>query len=1048
MISNQTDYKFIYHKDLFKNTPKVELKEGTININKLLKNSVSSFNVDINKDNTIVVNNILLPSTLTSVEKANQSHMVSGTITDSSGFPLPGANVLEKGTNNGVQTDFDGKFFLNTKNENVVLKISYVGYITQEVEVKWDEEIMISLVEDTASLDEVVLIGYGSQKKSDLTGATSQISAKDFEKQPMVSVDQALQGRLAGVQVTQNNGVPGSGFKIRVRGANSFSSNNPLYVVDGFIGASTSNLAPEDIESVNVLKDASATAIYGNRASGGVVIITTKKGKEGKNKIDFSSFISVAKPIGEFELLDAATFAELANRKSVEQGGSDIYTSEEINDFEANGGTDWQDELFQTSITNNYQLALSGGGSGISYYVSANHADQEGLIRNTDYKRYGLRANVSAKLNDKLDVDFSSNYTRNVSRNGTSSTSTSGTGNLMARALTFDPTTPVYDENGDYNLLTINNVASQGQNPVFLADVADATTYRNYLQSRLALNYNIVKNLDFNISMGANTDDSNYREFVDEDVQNGNTAISTVVNAYSYQNINRLTYKNLFNDKHSLSVDAIYEQSASVSRYTSAYAEDFANTVVGSEDLALGSNALVGSGTTKSSLRSFIGRVTYGFNDKYLFTGSIRSDESSKFVNDPVGVFPSFSLGWNISKEDFFQDISVISNLKIRGGWGVTGNQNVDTQASYSFLNTGSSFNYIFGDAISSGGISVGIGSATQDSNPDLTWEETTQTNIGLDFGLFNGAINGSFEYYNKQTEGLLMERDLPNYTGLLTQYVNAASVENKGYEMSITAYPITNKDFSWEISANFSSNKNKVLELVDDLDQIALGGDYNSFDGEVTIAKIGESLGSFYGYQYTGPDSTTGEATYKDFNEDGVVDSDDKIILGNGNPDFIFGINNTFSYKGINLNIFVQALEGNEIYNSIGTTTYGWGAGSRNTTNPGSLNSWTTTNTDTNIPSLNSAIRSVSSFSVEDGSFIRLKNISLGYTLPSHLLEPIGVSLVKIYVSGQNLITWTDYSGFDPEVSSGGGSDIDPGVDNGVFPNTKTITLGFNANF
>ncbi|GAA3658327.1 SusC/RagA family TonB-linked outer membrane protein [Flavivirga jejuensis] len=1051
MISSQTDYKFIYQEDLFKKHPKVVLKKGEIKVSKLLNESISSFNVnfDVNKNNTVIIKKETLPTTSSQLEESNQSIRITGIIRDVDGRLLPGTNILEKGTENGTQTDFDGKFSLYVEDKNAVLVVSFIGYNTQEILVDESVEMNITLIQNATSLNEVVVVGYGgSQKKSDLTGAVSQISAEDFEDQPMISVDQALQGRLSGVQVTQNNGVPGSGFKIRVRGSGSFGNNDPLYVVDGFIGASTANFAPEDIETISVLKDASATAIYGNRASGGVVIITTKKGKEGKNKIEFNSFISVGDPIGEFNLLSGADFAELANRKSLEQGGVDIYTDQQISELRANGGTDWQDEIFQTAITNSYQLAFSGGGPGISYYVSANHSKQEGLIKRTNYERFGFRANLGAEISEKIKMDFNVFATSDTRKNGASNTSAFGDQNLMAAALTFDPTTPVYDSDGEFNLFSVNNVANQWQNPLFLATVADRTTYGKYLQSRIALNYEITNNLSFNIALGANSSYSNFREYVDPRVlQTGNSATSNVSDGLSYQNTNRLTYTNIFNEKHNISADLIFEQSEYNSRFTEASSENFPNSNLGADNLGLGTNQEVRSGSSRNSLESYISRVTYGFDDRYLLTGSIRADKSSKFLNDQTGIFPSFSLGWNISNEDFFGDDSVISNLKLRGGWGVTGSDKVDTQAAHAFLTTNGN-NYVFGGNLDSS-LSIGIGPSETAANPNLTWEETKQTNVGFDFAVLNGKISGAFDYYSKKTEGLLMRRNLPNYTGSNYQWVNAAAVENKGYEFSVNAYLVTTKDFSWEMGANFSTNKNKVLALVDDLEQIELGGDYNSFSGAVTIVKVGESLGSFYGYEYTGPDPTTGDATYKDLNDDGVIDSEnDRTILGNGNPDFVFGINNRLTYKGLELNLFVQSLQGNEIYNAIGTSTYGWGAISRNALNPGSLDSWTPTNTDTNIPSLNSAVRPISSFSIEDGSFIRLKNISLGYNLPSSTLNTIGITSTKVYLSAQNLITWTKYSGFDPEVSSGGGSDIDPGVDNGVFPNTKTVTLGLNVNF
>lgn len=1045
-IQEQTEYTFFYKKKNLRSKEVLNKSKGTYPVSELLLEISQKHKLKFRQIN----NNIAVLRLEESRGVKNQALEViledvniSGKITDEDGIGLPGASIIVKGTDTGTTTDIDGNFSFSTP-ENSVIVVSFIGYDTQEISVAGRSVINVQLVANVSQLEEIVVVGYGGkQRKEDLTGAIAQVTSEDFDKQPVIKLDQALQGRIAGVQVIQGSGVPGAAFKVRVRGANSLNgSNEPLYVVDGLIGASINNLNASDIASINVLKDASATAIYGNQGANGVVIVTTKRGVKGKGNIEFSTFTTRSDVIDKIDLLDAASFATVVNEKRVEQSAPAAFSAAEIADLQSSGGTDYQDELFRTAITRNHQLAFSGGADNVNYYVSANFADQEGIIINSDYKRYALRANIDGKINEKVDINFNLYGSREIGHNNDDGVNQAV--DLVKIALTFDPTTPVFDQNGDYNLQS--QFGNQSVNPIARALETDFNGYTNTIQSNLGFNYKIIDHLEINVSGGFESRNSTVNGFTPRILGGSGTASSTVRNTLSWQNINRLTYSNQFGAS-SLSADLVYEVREKEFRLTSASSSNFANEGVGSDNLGLGQdNIMVGTDVSKRTLESIFGRVNYGYDDRYLFTGSVRVDRSSVFPNDPTGVFPSFSVGWKISNESFLSDFSAVSDLKLRGGWGVTGNQEVSTQAAFAALSTGSNSNYLFDDAT----ISTGIGPSTQAENLDLTWEETKQWNIGLDGSILNKKVNFSLDYYSKRTEGLLLSKSLAAFTGLSNKFVNAGTVENKGFEISINAYPIAKDDFSWEFGVNLSSNKSEVIELVDGLDELFLGSAFFTNSGSVSIVKVGEELGSFYGYVYEGVDAT-GNAMYTDFNDDSMVDGDnDRTIIGSSNPDFIFGFNNTLTYKGFELNAFIQGSVGNDIYNQARLLSYGYSSFARDATTTDILNHWSDTNTDTNIPRLTSSTNDVSSFSIEDGTFVRLKNISLGYYLPASLLDKLNIQSLKVYVSGQNLMTITDYTGFDPEVSSSSDSsnDVDAGVDNGEYPTSKSVTVGLTVKF
>lgn len=1033
LINKQTDYKFIYRHDLIKMAPDVMVKEGTIKVGELLDKSLSSinFSYEFTKEETIIVKRNPTELVVETVQ-----YQVNGTIVDDQGTPLPGANVVEKGTVNGVTADFDGNFSLSVANDNATLVISYIGFATKEVAVNGQSSINVTLLESAAGLDEVVIVGYGrSVKKEDLTGAVSVVGVRDLEKSPLINVDQALQGRASGVQLTQNSGAPGAGLKIRVRGSNSITgSNSPLVVVDGLIDVDINSVNPADIQSISVLKDASASAIYGNRAANGVIIITTKTGVPGKTTIEFGSFLSLSKPSNSIDLLGVAEFIDYANTKNIGATGNPIPvfdTQQKIDDFIANS-VNYQDEVYRTAIAQNYQLSFRGGAEKINYYISGNYFDQEGIAINSNFKRYSLRSNINVDLTEKLSMSTSLNLIR---QEGLNNDPGFGAG-LALGAVGFDKTTPIYDVNGNYNRQTLVVGGVQESvltNPIFSALENSLVNSNNRVQANIALNYNLLKNLDFNVSGGIDYANNTYAYFTPAsndaaDITAGQNTNNNTKTQYAL----KLNYNNTFNEKHNLDATAIFEERRNLSKGFNADGRGFFTASTLSDNIGLADTQTIGSNYSERNLRSVIGRATYNYDSRYLVTASIRYDESSVFLKDQGGLFSSFALGWNINNEGFFNS-ETISTLRLRGGWGQTGNELIGTNDALNLLRNN--------PWIPNGGAtgSTAILPGTRLANPDLTWETTTQTNIGFDMGILKDRFNLSVEYYSKNTEDLLLTRQLPRFTGRVDQVINAGEVENKGFDITLSGNIVQNENFFWDVSANLSSNKNKVLSLIGDETEVfpalTVGGSIPA----PAIVRVGEPIGSFYGYVYEGVNSADGNAVY----------AEERAIIGDPNPDFTYGINNNLSFGGFDLNFFIQGVSGNDVFNRAraliigrdGRIPFGTSAELRNT--------WTPSNTSAPLPSLNATnTQSLSSEFVEDGSFIRLKNVSLGYTLDGPAMQAIGAESLRLYVSAQNVFTITDYSGLDPEVNNGGENDRLSGVDIGALPTSMTFTTGLNLKF
>jgi TonB-linked SusC/RagA family outer membrane protein len=968
-------------------------------------------------------------------------NIISGkVISEGDHQPIPGVNIMIKNTKKFTATDFDGIYSIKASPGDVLV-FSYMGYKTVEKVVGKGTKIDVSLGGDAAKLEEVVVVGYGTAKRSDLTGALTSVSSKDFDKQPLSNVSQALQGRAAGVQVTQTSGEPGGGYKIRIRGANSITgSNQPLYVIDGqFADISTINV--NDIQSMEVLKDASSTAIYGTRGANGVVLITTKKGREGKTKINIDFFSGVSNVTQKLDLMSASEFAEGVNFSD----GTNVFSAQEIENLKVNGGEDWQKRLFQTSYFQNVQVSGSGGSENMNYYISGNYYNTGGTVVSQDFKRLNLRSNLNASLSDKIKVGLNFNIGHEI---GTGVRADLGVG------LAFDPTTPAYDANGNYNYNSIRNLATSETNPL----VAVENNVRRNILDRMSingnLNYNIIKNLVFNSAVGVVKTESHYNSYAPKISSNIGRAVVNNIYATNLFNTNRLTYTLDINKDNNLKVDVIHELVKDTYNFTSIAANTFFTDVTTYKDLSVASNQVVTSGENNRDLESFLGRVNYSLFDKYLLTASFRADGTSVFQKNKWGYFPSASLAWKVSEENFMKSIKTIDNLKLRLSYGKVGNQGIDPFGTRDRGLINSSVNYPF-----NGLLTIGLAPSDRIANPDLTWETTDQINAGFDLGLFDSGLKLSFDYYTKKTTNLLLDTQLPQFVGPTNKFVNAGEVENKGFEVTFGTRILQKEDWNINSTLSVSRNRNKVLALNDDVQFIVIGDDIRN-GIRPTRVEVGLPISSFRGYVYQGVyqlgeeteaakfNKVPGQAKYKDINGDGVMTTDDITTVGDGNADFTWGWNWDIAYKNWNLNFILTGSQGNDIYNLQRARLMGLGGQQFNAVYGDYRNRWTPTN-PSDIPSSRNGTEILSSQFIEDGSYMTMKNIALSYNLDSKFLKKLGLNSLKIYTSVENLFILTKYSGFDPEATASVTSqDADVGIDYNSYPLNRSVTFGINAAF
>lgn len=973
---------------------------------------------------------------------------VRGKVTDVEGRPLPGVSVSVPGTRQGTVTSDNGDFVLSVS-PAAKLHFSMLGYKASDIAVNGQKTLTVVLTLQNTSVNELVVVGYGTQRRGDVTGAIASVNTKTLEGTPIRSVDQALQGRVAGVTFVQNSGMPGAGSSIRVRGGNSINgSNEPLYVIDGVPvfadqgsdGTSLNplnSISPTDIASIEILKDASATAIYGSRGGNGVVLITTNRGKKGDSRITFDSYYGSQQILKKYSLLNAAQFEQLANEASVAENGPILYDLTKTPTT-----TDWQGAIFRTAPIQSYSLSFSGADPKTRFLVTANYFDQQGIARGSDLKRYSLRANLDKDIRENIKLG-SSLTVSNVRTNRVNS------GSLFTMATTA-PNLPIYQPDGSYT--DLNNQGAPFDNPVALID-----HYKNYNNVYRTLgnvyaSINITKNLTFKTLWGADVNFARNDIYLPQSVYSGsqlggNASVSTN-QTFTWLNENTLNYT-LSRDGHQLNLLGGFTQQSSSYQSLGAEAQGFLNDNLGTN--ALGNAASVqpsSSSIARWALLSFLGRANYSFKNKYLLTLTGRYDGSSRFgKNNRFGFFPSVAVGWKLDQEAFIRDLHLFSTLKLRVSHGLTGNQ--DGIGNYPSLDLMGKANYSIGNVNVIGLMPSQVG------NPDLRWESTAQSDIGLELGFFNNKLTFITDVYYKKTSDLLLYVKIPTTSGFSTSLQNRGQVENKGIELTINATPL-DKEVQWETGFNISFNRNKVLDLAG-ADRLFAGQGPN----QSTIVQVGQPLGTFFGFEAAGifkskeevdasaqKTAKPGDIRFKDINDDKKINDDDRVLLGNAQPKFSFGFSNTFSLKGVELMVLLQGVYGNKLYN-INTNTLENLTGLQNQSTT-TLNRWTPANTNTNIPRATTVKPTARSWDrlVEDGSYLRGKTVQLGYNLPSEVLRRIKLSTLKVYVNVQNLFTITDYSGLDPEVSRYGSDNVSPGFDSGAYPNARTISFGINASF
>nr|WP_299073725.1 TonB-dependent receptor [uncultured Allomuricauda sp.] len=1059
-IESISEFKFLYNRKDVDLNKMVSVKAKKKRIRVILLDVLSDSNIEfevLNKQIVLRKKKIKFVTPVPIIEEVAEQQNVSGTITDGQGQPLPGANIVEKGTTNGVQSDFDGNFSITLENDDAVLIVSYIGFTTREVVVvDGQTSLNIALQESASGLEEVVVIGYGSVRKSDLTGSVSSVTNEEIIQVPVTSVSSTLQGRAAGVNVNQASGQPGQGVIIRVRGNNSISGgNNPLYVVDGFpLDDFGSDINPEDIKSIEILKDASSTAIYGARGANGVILITTKRGSDGKAKVSYHGFHGFQNLRKKIDLLDRDTYVEMANTIAAEEGDPPVFDTSDIGSLPNN---DWQDLVYRTAMMQNHQISVSGGNETSKYYTSFNYLDQEGIIKNSGFNRYSIRVNGDIKISERFSLRNSLAITWSEF-NQTFDEFADGFGAIPFTALVMPPTDPIRESDGDYSVFS--GVPWGGTNPVGFAESDKFQRLNTRIIGNIDLTYKILEGLSFRTSLGIsslNTTTNTYRPIgILSNGASDGQASKSFNKSTSLVNENILNYSKEI-DKHTINVmgGITYQKDKSdgLSASGTGFLTDaFENNVIQSANV-------IGTPTTSYSdatLISYLGRANYSFNDKYLVTVTGRYDGSSKFgKNNKYAFFPSAALAWKISNEDFLDGSESISDLKLRLSHGKSGNQAI---SPYQTLARLSSTTPVFGN-----GQDVGFVLSAFE-NPDLKWETTTATNIGFDLGLLNNRVTLVADYYVKKTEDLLFNAILPTSSGFTNSVRNVGEMENKGFEFELTTKNFMG-DFNWITSLNMNFNRNKVTSLGND----GLGNPIERIDapgsgGNWFPLFLGEAGQQLFGFVSEGiyetdaeavqngePNKSAGDYRYKDVDGNGIVNADDRQILTNLQPDFTFGFNNEFSYKNFELSILMVGSVGNDIVNEF-AKYYTALTGDWNVTREAWENRWTGPGSGGTFARASSNAINTVTFSapntlwVEDGSYLKFRDIKLGYNLPREITDKIGMERIKLYVSGQNLITFTKYSHYDPEAAWERATVN--GWDRGVYPSTKSVTLGVMVDF
>lgn len=1041
---------------------------------------------------------------------------VTGIVTDEEGTPLIGVNVTVKGVDGrGTITDLDGSYAISVSSGQTLL-YTYVGYQEQEILVNSDPVINVQLTSSSELIDEVVVIGYGTKKKSDLTGSVSSVTGEELRNSLTTNVDQALQGRVAGVQVTQNSGAPGGAASIRIRGSNSLSlSNEPLYVIDGIPfqgdGAATagfdwaggengqsrvnplSTINPADIVSIDVLKDASATAIYGSRGANGVVIITTKRGQKGESKVSYNSYYGLQTLARELNMMDLKQFADYQAQiaTDLERQLNQRYADPTL----LGVGTNWQDEIFRRAGTQSHQLSVTGGNDKTTYAITGGYFDQDGIIIGSNFNRFSTRINIDNKVKDWFRVGGSLSYVRTDER----ITLNDGSGGVIMQSLIMQPDIAVRDINGEYAGPNSNEI-SASYNPVAAALQRNNTLNRNRLMANFNGNLNLTKDLSFRseIAMDNNTSLNNafhptYKWGAIENRENRLRQRND--RSFFWVTKNYFTFDKKFGKQHALT--ALLGQEAQRSNYSGS---DITVRNLPSNDIQILSQGEYvgnpGAWRGASSLLSYYTRLNYNLSEKYLMTFTYRADASSNFgPGRKWGYFPSGSFAWRISQEDFLSDSDIIDNLKLRVGYGNSGNQSIQAGLFSSLMQ---SVNTPFG---------LGFRPA-RIANPELGWETTTQLNVGVDLTVLKNRVDFTFDIYNKQTKDMLLQTTVPRYLGgtgwndIAAPFINVGKMENKGFDLALSTRNIVKKKFRWDTNLTFSLNRNKILEL-DDPDKIYWQNLYWYSEFQTaTTTRVGYPIGQFWGYQVEGifenqedilnhavqvsngvitddhPNGENlidkragiwiGDLKFKDLNGDGVINVEDQTFIGDPNPDFTYGINNTFEMGAFEATIYFNGSYGADVLNYSRVVTegmtnifsnqaetvferaqYGYHDPAGDTNDPANV-FLANPGTDIPRPTTTDVNRNnrMSDRYIEDGSYLRIQNLKLAYTLPVLYTQKVKISRIKVYFNVQNLYTFTKYSGYDPEIGAFNQSPLLQNVDMGRYPTPRMYTLGFDVDF
>ncbi|AWW00859.1 TonB-dependent receptor [Arcticibacterium luteifluviistationis] len=993
-----------------------------------------------------------------------QSRQVTGKIisaADKSG--LPSASVLQSGTSNGVMTDLDGNFKITVSGSDAELVFSYIGYVDQEVVVGNQSIINVELAEDANALSEVVVIGYGSQKKSDMTGSVSSVDAEELGKFATSNAAGTLQGRMAGVRVSPQGGSPDSPMKITIRGSGTLSDAGPLYVIDGMLTGGMGSLNPQDIESVSVLKDASATAIYGSRAANGVIIVTTKKGKSGDLAINFNASTGFQKAANLIDWANARQYADIVNRAR-DNDGNPRFPSNDAQ-FNPNVDSDIQRESLRNAPISNIGLSIGGGSKNTTMNFSVNHMDQTGIVKESDFSRTNIRVNSSFtkgrfKLQQTLGVNRSVNNPNNY----------------FSRERDQIPTVPIYDENGEFTgtnvptgqTISLGNYSGVGNliNSLGLATIEDRTVTSNGLIGNVDATLEILKGLKYRFNVGVDMSNSNNYTFTPKykfnDTPLGNKPFAEL-NESNSNFLSLLTEHtlNYFKTIGKTQVDILggYSSQVGKGRSLGIVARNFPSNDIRVASAA-SDRAQAPSNAYETGLLSYFGRANVTIDGKYLLTATLRRDGSSLFREDlRWGTFPSAAVGWNISNESFMQNVSAITNLKLRASYGEIGSNNVNPYAIDPELNLNS--DYIIG----AGQTRLQGYSITKGVNPNITWETTKTMDIGLDFNMLQNKLQFTLDYFNKNSEDVLVALSLPLYTGFGNAVpFNTASIKNNGFEFQANYYDNFGKDFKYSVSANFTTLNNEVTALGRATPIIQ--GQFTSNGLKSTKTDVGHPIGAFYGFVTDGIYQTdeealaandfnqprAGDLKFKDLNGDGKVDNSDQDYIGNPAPGVIYGLNFSGEYKSFDMTFLFDGVAGNKILN--GTRYRGYFDTEGNYL-ADALNGWTPSNTNTDVPRNTQTDpgynRRFSDFYLEDGSFFRLKNVQVGYSIKNEALSKIGMTRARIYVSSQNLFTLSKYTGYYPEVGSNTRSNprlFNEGVDEGAYPMPKNYQIGLQVNF